>query len=66
MNRLLKLAFQVSSKSPFDNFRHGAVIFSGGKVITSACNDLNYFCHAEMSAVKKLCEKGSLREEIQT
>lgn len=66
MNRLLKIAIQVTNKSPFDRYHYGAVIFSGGKVITSAYNDLDYFSHAETSAVKKLCERGSLQEKIQT
>lgn len=59
MNRLLKSALYLASLSKCKNFHHGALIYSGGKIIASACNDEGHLCHAETIAIRKLCEKGA-------
>ena len=56
MERLLHAAINTAEKSKNNHFRHGAVIFSGGKIITSSSNGLDNFCHAETTAIRKLCQ----------
>jgi deoxycytidylate deaminase len=56
MDHLLKAAISVANLSNSPNFRHGAIIFAGGKVISSSPNGVDHFCHAETNAVRKLCQ----------
>lgn len=59
MDRLLKSAVNVaniSEISKHNHFRHGAVIFLGGKIIASSSNRFDNFCHAETTVIRKLIQ----------
>lgn len=56
MDRIINSAIHIAKFSKNHHFRHGAVIFSGGKIITSSSNGLDNFCHAETTAIRKLCQ----------
>lgn len=61
--KLIRQAIQQSTKSMHSKHHHGAIITCGGKVLYRGSNKNDYYCHAELDVILKLCK---LRPFMQT
>lgn len=68
---IINITIKTAQKSNYPVFRHGAVIESGGRVLTKSSNikksrtpDASMSVHAEVAALKRLITKGRLKKGI--
>lgn len=64
ISRLTYLAKSIANENPSQKYNHVAIIFSGGKILSTSRNEMGLYKHAEINAISRLNRSNVNRKNL--